>query len=145
MLLRKQRKWLGLLALALGTIFTIKLVDRGYEKISPLQSAHALAASVRPHLTPETRLYSVGNYEQSLPFYIKRTITLVDYVDEFQMGQRLEPQKWIPKTSEFAAAWNASGPAIAIIPHGDVDKMRALGLSFDLIHKDPRRAAIKKN
>ena len=60
-------------------------------------------------------------------------------------GQRLEPQKWIPKTSEFAAAWNASGPAIAIIPHGDVDKMRALGLSFDLIHKDPRRAAIKKN
>jgi len=144
-LLRKQRKWLGILALVLGTTATIQLLDRGYEKISPLQSAYALAESVRPHLTPETRLYSVGNYEQSLPFYIKRTLTLVDYIDEFKMGQMREPQKWIPKTSDFAAAWNTSGPAIAIIPHGDVDKMRALGLSFDVIHKDSRRAAIKKN
>ena len=143
-LLRKQRKWLGVLALALGTIVTIKLVDRGYEKISPLQSAYALAESIKPHLTAETRLYSIGNYEQSLPFYIKRTVTLVDYVDEFDMGQKLEPQKWIPKISDFAAAWNAPGPAMAIIPHGDVDKIRALGIDFEVIHKDPRRAAIKK-
>ncbi len=142
--LRKQLKWLGILALALGTIVTIKLVDHGYEKISPLQSAYALAEAVKPYLTPETRFYSVGNYEQSLPFYIKRTITLVDYVDEFDMGQKLEPQKWIPKTSDFVAAWNAPGPAMAIIPHGDVDKIRGLGIDFDVIHKDPRRVAIKK-
>ena len=143
-LLRAQRKWLGLLVLAIGTVTTIKLIDRGYERISPLQSAFALSESVKPHLKPETRLYSVGNYEQSLPFYLKRTITLVDYVDEFEMGQKLEPQKWIAKTSDFAIAWNLPGPAIAIIPHGDVDKMQSLGLAFDVIHKDPRRAAIKK-
>ena len=143
-LLRAQRKWLGLLVLAIGTVTTIKLIDRGYERISPLQSAFALSESIQQHVKPETRLYSVGNYEQSLPFYLKRTLTLVDYVDEFEMGQKLEPQKWIAKTSDFAIAWNLPGPAIAIIPHGDVDKMQSLGLAFDVIHKDPRRAAIKK-
>ena len=60
------------------------------------------------------------------------------------MGQRREPEKWIPKQSDFALAWNAPGPAIAIIPPRDVDKIRALGIDFDVIHQDPRRAAIKK-
>ena len=144
-LLRAQRKWLGVLVLSVGTMIGMELIERGYERISPLQSGFALAESVKLHLKPETRLYSVGNYEQSLPIYLKRTLTLVDYVDEFEMGQRSEPQKWIEKISDFPVAWNAPGPAIAIIPPGDVDKMRALGIAFEVIHMDPRRAAIKKN
>lgn len=143
-LLRSQRKWPGVLVLSIGTIIGIELIERGYEQISPLQSGFALSESVKQHLKTETRLYSVGNYEQSLPFYLKRTLTLVDYVDEFDMGQKSEPQKWIAKTSDFPAAWNAPGPAIAIIPPRDVDKMRALGIDFEVIHMDPRRAAIKK-
>ena len=143
-LLRAQRKWLGVLLLSLGTMIGIELIERGYERISPLQSAHALSEILKPYLTTETRLYSVGNYEQSLPFYLKRTLTLVDYVDEFEMGQNSEPEKWIVKLIDFPAAWNAPGAAIAIIPPGDVDKIRALGIDFDVIHMDPRRAAIKK-
>ena len=143
-LLRATRKWLGVLVLAAGTMISVEFFERGFERISPLYSGYAVAESVRPHLKAETRLYSVGNYEQSLPFYLKRTLTLVDYVDEFDMGQKREPQKWIPKVSDFPAAWNAPGPAIAIIPPRDVDKMRRLGIDFDVIHLDPRRAAIKK-
>ena len=143
-LLRAQRKWLGVLLLSLGTMIGIELIERGYERISPLQSAHALSEILKPYLTTETRLYSVGNYEQSLPFYLKRTLTLVDYVDEFEMGQNSEPEKWIAKLTDFPAAWNAPGAAIAIIPPGDVDKIRELGIDFDVIHTDPRRAAIKK-
>lgn len=143
-LLRADRKWLGVLTLAIGNLIGMALIERGYEQLSPLQSGFAISESVKPHLQPETRLYSVGNYEQTLPFYLKRTLTLVNYVDEFQMGQRLEPEKWIANISDFHAAWNAPGPAIAIIPPRDVDKIRALGAEFDVIHMDPRRAAIKK-
>ena len=143
-LMRAQRKWLGVVALSAGTIICMEMIERGYEKLSPLQSSFALSETIKPHLTPSTRLYSVGNYEQSLPFYLKRTLTLVDYVDEFEMGQNSEPEKWIAKLSDFPAAWNAPGAAIAIIPPRDVDKIRALGINFDVIHTDPRRAAIKK-
>ena len=143
-LLRMQRKWLGVLALTIGTMTGLELFERGFEYISPIYSGYAVSESIKPHLKPDTRLYSVGNYEQTLPFYLKRTLTLVDYVDEFEMGQKREPEKWIPKQSDFALAWNAPGPAIAIIPPRDVDKIRALGIDFDVIHQDPRRAAIKK-
>jgi 4-amino-4-deoxy-L-arabinose transferase-like glycosyltransferase len=143
-LMRAQRKWLGVLVLCLGTIVGMELIERGYERISPLQSSFALSESIKLHLTPETRLYSVGNYEQSLPFYLKRTLTLVDYIDEFEMGQKSEPAKWIAKLGDFAAAWNAPGAAIAIIAPLDIDKIRALGVAFDVIHKDPRRVAIMK-
>ena len=143
-LFRAKRKFPGVLMLALGTMIGMELVEHGYERISPLQSGFAVSEAVKAHLKPETRLYSVGNYEQTLPFYLKRTLTLVDYVDEFQMGQLSEPGKWIAKLDDFPAAWNIPGPAIAVIPPRDVDKIRALGVEFDVIHSDPRRAAIKK-
>ena len=66
--LRFHRKWLGVLFISIGTMIGVELIERGYEHISPLQSAANLAQSIRYFLKPETRLYSVENYEQSLPF-----------------------------------------------------------------------------
>lgn len=142
--LRNHRKWLGVTVISFGTMVGIELIERGYEKISPLQSSANLAQTIRPSLTPETRLYSVENYEQSLPFYLKRTLTLVNYIDEFELGETSEPEKWIKLIEDFPAAWNAPGPAIAIIPPDHADRMKALGLAFKIIHQDPRRMAIQK-
>lgn len=142
--LRTGRKWLGIIALSASTLATIGLINRGYETISPLQSGHAVAASISKQLAPDTRLYAVKIYDQSLPFYLKRILTLVDYVDEFEMGQKAEPQKFIARLADFPAAWSAPGPAIAIIQPGDIEAIRALGLAFDVIHKDAKRIAIKK-
>ena len=142
--LRFHRKWLGVLFISIGTMIGVELIERGYEHISPLQSAANLAQSIRYFLKPETRLYSVENYEQSLPFYLKRTLTLVNYVDEFELGETSEPDKWIKRLEDFPPSWNAPGPAIAIIQPDQVEKMKNLGLSFEIIHQDPRRIAIQK-
>jgi 4-amino-4-deoxy-L-arabinose transferase-like glycosyltransferase len=142
--LRFQRKWMGVLALSIGTMVGIELIERGYEQISPLQSGAALAAALAPRITPDTRLYEVEIHDQSLPFYLKRTLTLVNYSDEFDLGQRIEPGKWIARVEDFPAAWEAPGNAVAIIQPGHLEKMRALGLNFDVIHRDPRRMAIIK-
>ena len=133
-----------MLVISLGTMLGVELIERGYDRLSPLQSSATLANTIRPHLADATRLYSIDNYEQSLPFYLKRTMTLVHYVDEFELGQQAEPTKHIAELKDFASAWAAPGPAIAIIPPNDIEKMRALGIAFTIIHIDPRRAAIKK-
>ena len=83
-------------------------------------------------------------YDQSLPFYLKRTLTLVNYIDEFEMGQKSEPAKYIAQLGDFPPAWTAPGPAIAIIQPGDVESLRAMGLPFVVIHSDAKRVAIKK-
>lgn len=143
-LLRFHRKWLGVVLMSVGTMIGIELIERGYEKISPLQSAANLAQSIQYFLKPETRMYAVEMYDQSLPFYLKRTLTLVNYVDEFELGEASEPDKWIKRLEDFPAAWSAPGPAIAIIQPGHIEKIKALGLSFEIIHRDPRRIAIQK-
>ena len=141
---RADRKWAGVLVISLGTMLGVELIERGYDRLSPLQSSATLADAIGPQLTGTTRLYSVENYEQSLPFYLKRTMTLVHYVDEFELGQTAEPTKHIAELKDFPTAWAAPGPAIAIIPPNDIEKMRSLGIAFTIIHHDPRRAAIKK-
>jgi 4-amino-4-deoxy-L-arabinose transferase-like glycosyltransferase len=143
-LLRLERKWLGVLAIAIGTMGGVEMIERGYDKISPLQSAHALAQSVRGNSGADARIYAVKHYEQGLPFYLGRTVTLVEYVDEFETGQKAEPQTFIARLADFPAQWHAPGEAVAIIQPFRLDEMKALGLEFTVIHRDPRRVAIKK-
>ncbi len=143
-LLRLERKWAGILIVAFGTLAGTEMIERGYEKISPLQSAHALAESIRAQKLEKARIYSVAHYEQSLPFYLDRTVTLVDYLDEFETGLKAEPEKSIARLADLPAAWNAPGDAVAIIQPARLDDFKALGLAFTVIHQDPRRLALKK-
>ena len=138
-----SRRW-GVAAIAAASIFMVQRIDSGYETLSPMQSGFALAQSIKPKLTPETRLYSVNTYDQTLAYYLGRYSTLVDYVDEFEMGQKSEPGRDIARLEDFPIAWHQAGSVIAIIPPQDVDKMRALGLEFEVIHQSPRRLAILK-
>jgi 4-amino-4-deoxy-L-arabinose transferase-like glycosyltransferase len=143
-LLRAERKWTATFLFAIGTMLGIELIERGYENLSPLQSGYALAQVIKQKMTPDTRLYVIKTYDQSLPFYLGRTLTMVEYVDEFELGQRQEPQKYIPSVTQLPALWNAPGPAIALIQPTGADELRALGMEFEVIHRDPRRAAIYK-
>lgn len=144
LLLHTERKWTAAFLLALGTMFGVELIERGYEKLSPLQSGYALAQVIKQKMTPDTRLYVIKTYDQSLPFYLGRTLTMVEYTDEFALGQQQEPQKYIPAVTQLPPRWNAQGPAIALIPPNGADELRALGMEFEVIHRDPRRAAIYK-
>jgi 4-amino-4-deoxy-L-arabinose transferase-like glycosyltransferase len=138
-----SRRW-AVAAVAAASVFMVQRIDSGYETLSPLQSGYGLAQSISQKLTKETRLYSVNTYDQTLAFYLGRYSTLVDYVDEFEMGQKSETGRNIARLDDFPPAWNQPGPVIAIIPPQDVDKMRGLGLDFEVIHESPRRFAIMK-
>jgi 4-amino-4-deoxy-L-arabinose transferase-like glycosyltransferase len=138
-----SRRW-AMVILSMASVHMVHRIDAGYETLSPLQSGYAMSQSINKKITPDTRLYMVKTYDQTAPFYVGRTFTLVDYVDEFELGQKSEPGKNIPKLADFPAAWSAPGAAIAVIAPSDIDKMRGLGLDFEVIHESPRRLAIMK-
>ncbi len=138
-----SRRW-AVLVVAASNVFMIQSIDTGYETLSPLQSGYALAQSVKQKLAPDTRLYSVNIYDQTLAFYLGRYTTLVDHVGEFEIGQKSEPGRSIARLEDFPGIWHQAGSVIAIIPPQDVDKMRSLGLDFEVIHESPRRFAILK-
>jgi hypothetical protein len=99
---------------------------------------------MKPYLGPATRLYSVAHYDQTLPFYIGRTLTLVAYVDEFETGQKAEPALSIPDLESFPPEWQRPGDALAIMQPGAYEKLKASGLPMQVLHDDPRRVLVRK-
>jgi hypothetical protein len=143
-LLWQGRRWGALLAVAIGTMLMVDCMEDAYERIAPRQSGLAVAEKIRPIAGPGSRIYSVGIYDQTVPFYIARTVTLVHYVDEFETGLKSQPGLAIPDLGQFRDEWLRPGEALAII-HPDIyQALRAQELPMQLVHEDPRRVLVRK-
>jgi hypothetical protein len=95
-------------------------------------------------LAATARIYSVNYYEQTVPFYLGRTVTFVDYTDEFDLGLKAEPGHDIPDLANFPAEWLRPGEALAIMHPGVFEKLKAQGLPMQVLHEDPRRVVVRK-
>jgi hypothetical protein len=93
---------------------------------------------------PDQPFYSVRYYDQTLPFYLKRTVTLVDYEDEMEFGIRQEPHKAVPSLDEFMRRWEADRAPSAVMGPDTYDLLSGAGVSMRVIWKDPRRVLVVK-
>ena len=143
-MLWRARRWAALLSMTFATVLMLECLENAYGHLSPRQSGHEVAQKMRPFLGPATRLYSVAHYDQTVPFYISRTLTLVAYVDEFETGQKAEPALFIADLEAFPAAWRRPGDALAIMQPGAYEKLKASGLPMQVLHDDPRRVLVRK-
>jgi 4-amino-4-deoxy-L-arabinose transferase-like glycosyltransferase len=140
----RERVEAAVTVLAAGGLLFIQIGMTGHEALSPSQSTSHLAALIKPLLGPDTTFYSVRTYEQTLPFYIKRTVTLVDYRDELDFGLKQEPQLGIPTVTEFEARWRKDRAPLAIMGPDVYRELAAQGLPMRLISEDPRRVIVSK-
>lgn len=143
-LLRRKRTTAGILAFALSGLVFGQLALSGHESLSPASSAWRIAQQIRPYLKPDAPFYSVGMYEQTLPFYIKRTVTLVAHQDEMEFGLTQEPDKWLPTVADFEQAWRKQPYALAIMTPETYRQFKAGGLPMQVIAQDTRRVVVKK-
>ena len=143
-LLRRERRGAAVATIAFAAMLLVGCLEMGYRHLSPRQSGFEVAEKMKPYLTPAARVYSVSHYDQTIPFYIARTVTLVAYVDEFETGEKAEPALWIPGIEAFAAQWQRPGDALAIMQPGAFEKSKAAGLPMQVLHEDPRRVLVRK-
>lgn len=143
-MLRRRMKDAAIAMIVTVTLVFIDAVEDAYEQLSPRQSGMEIADAIRPHLTPGTPVYSVRHYDQSATFYLGRTVTLVDYVDEFALGLRAEPELALSDVEHFIERWRRPGNALAILQPGVLDRLKAEGLAFTTLHADERRVVIRK-
>ena len=140
----RERPLVAIVALAAGGLGCAQLVLTGHESLAPANSAYYLVQQIRPHLKPDLPFYSLGIYEQTLPFYIKRTVTLVEVRDELSFGIEQEPQKWVPNYVEFGHRWRAHPEALAIMHPNTIAYFDQQGLPYEIIGRDTRRAVVRK-
>jgi Aminoarabinose transferase C-terminal domain len=109
-----------------------------------VQSAAALADRVRGRVPPDAPFYSVGTYDQSLDFYLGRTVTVVAFQDELEFGLRQQPELWLPTLDDFARAWRAAPAAGALMEPGTFDSLARAGLPMREIARDSRRVIVTR-
>jgi 4-amino-4-deoxy-L-arabinose transferase-like glycosyltransferase len=143
-LLRRGRRWVAVAVIAIANVLVIECLENGYEAFSPRQSGFQVAQKMKPYLGPETRIYSVNVYDQTIPFYIGRPVTLVNYHDEFETGMQAEPDRVLWSDDGFDDVWLRPGEALAIMQPGIFERFRAWGLPMQVLHEDPRRVLVRK-
>jgi 4-amino-4-deoxy-L-arabinose transferase-like glycosyltransferase len=135
----------SVLLLAAGSLLFVNAVLFGYQSFSPLVSSAELARKVRPMLDAHTPVFSVRYYDQTLPFYLKRTVTLVEYVNEFDMGEQQEPEKWVHDLQDFARRWRELSQGFAVMDHATFASLRQQGLPMQIVDQTPRRVVVRRS
>ena len=128
---------------AVGASLAWQSLLSAYTVIPPSRSARDLVAEVRPFVTAQTPLYSVGQYRETLSPYLGRTLQLVAYEGELRFGQDEQPQRRMT-LEEFAERWSADSPAVAFFDPGVWDAERRRGLPGRVIAADNYTVAVSR-
>ncbi len=143
-LLRRSNKPVAVLVLALSSLMAMQLGTSGYNTIAKERSAYLIADAIRPYVKAGEPFYSVAMYEQTLPFYLKRTFTLVQYQDEMEFGIKQEPQRWIPDIASLAKVWQVQSEALAIMPKDIYPQLQQLNFAMKIIYEDTQYIVVSK-
>ena len=143
-LLSIRRRWPALVVAAFASILLIDCGEEAYEELTPRQSGVAVALKMKAESRPGSRLYSVGHYEQTVPFYLGRTLELFDYEDEFETGQKAEARFAKRELHEFPPEWQRPGDALAIMQPRVYEQLKKQGLPMAVLHADPKRVLVRK-
>ena len=81
---------------------------------------------------------SMGTYEQTLPFYLKRTVTLVAFADEMAYGLEQEPGLWLRDIASFERVWRNTDYAVAVMPPHVYERLTRDRLPMTVIARDAR-------
>jgi 4-amino-4-deoxy-L-arabinose transferase-like glycosyltransferase len=144
--LARRQKDAAILALAVTGFVGGQLLMLGHEPLGRYASGVDHVPAIKAELAADTPIYIVGRYEQALPFYLGRTLTMVQHADEMKFGLQQEPHLWLPTREEFIGKWTAQRiagiKAVAILNHDAWEQFKSRGLPMQVIGKDPRRVVV---
>lgn len=137
----------AIIALACSSLIAAQILLTGHDSLSATRSDYAIAEQIKPHLRPGAPFYSLEGYDQTLTFYLKRTVTLVAYQDEMAFGlaqepEKLLPHKWLPDIESFKQAWVRQPYALAIMPHATYQQLSQQGLPMRVIAHSVDKTAV---
>jgi hypothetical protein len=146
-LLRRSRLETSVAVLGLGSLLAVQLALSGTHLLDERYSSERLVETVageKKQFPREPPFYSVASFDQSVPFYLGRPVTLVGYKDELAPGIAAEPGKYVGSIDEFLRRWQDHPEAFAIMTPLLYEKLRREGLPGRIVARDARRIIIAR-
>jgi 4-amino-4-deoxy-L-arabinose transferase-like glycosyltransferase len=132
----------GVATATLGSLALLTVLLPAAQQMPGQRGIAALITAAAAQLQTGTTIYCVNDYEQSIPFYLKRPCTLVGYRGELDFGLRQEPERWIPDLGQFAVRWQGETQALALIRAESYPELRRMGLPMRVIYTAPSLVAV---
>jgi 4-amino-4-deoxy-L-arabinose transferase-like glycosyltransferase len=111
--------------------------------VAPIYSGVDLAAAL-PAAERDAPLYSVGTYDQSLTFYLRRTVMLVAYRGELDYGLRKAPEAEIADVAEFLRRWSSQTRAYAVMEKRMFEDFQSRGVPMRLVAQTVNRVLVAR-
>lgn len=138
---------LGIAAVALSALCAVRVGELGYDSFRVTRSAYDLlqrAAARAGGLRPDVPFYQVLMYEQTTPFYLGRTTTLVEFRDELALGIAAEPGRVFARLADWLPVWRALDAGYALMSDGDHATLAAQGVPMRELARDARRVLVSR-
>jgi 4-amino-4-deoxy-L-arabinose transferase-like glycosyltransferase len=113
--------------LGVGWCLAGLLLMRTATLVAPIYSGIDLAKALPP-ADRDAPLYSVRTYDQSLTFYLQRTVMLVGYRGELDYGLRRAPNGEIADVDEFLRLWDSQTHAYAVMDKRTFNNFKERGV-----------------
>ncbi len=119
-LLRRRHRILALVCLVLGGMLGCQLAAVTAHRIDAYFSTEQLIEAIsggealRPFHT-DVPFYSVNMFDHTVPYYLGRTVILVQERGELAWGIERAPENFIPEIGTFIRRWNDERDAYAIM------------------------------
>jgi 4-amino-4-deoxy-L-arabinose transferase-like glycosyltransferase len=137
----------AVLAVALTTLLAALIVLTGHDELADSRSAAPILSRIVSQHGPIAAgapFYSVKMYDQTLPWYLGRTVTPVAHLDELAMGLAIEPDKAVPTLGEWKQRWERETQAYAIMQADTYETLLREGVPMRELGRDPRRVIVSR-
>jgi len=138
---------IAVLAVALSTLAGVQIALVGYDEFRTTRSGRDIlraAVAANGPFAPDLPFYHVRMHDQTVPYYLGRTTTLVEYRDEFALGQDAEPAKAFATEQAWIPVWDGLAQGYALMAPDDYARLSAEGLPMRVLARDARRVVVSR-
>ena len=138
---------LGLAAVALSALCAVRVGEFGYDSFRVTRSAYDLlqrADASAGGLRRDVPFYQVRMYEQTTPFYLGRTTTLVEFGDELALGIAAQPDRVHARLADWVPVWRALDAGYALMSVDDHALLAAQAMPMRELARDTRRVLVSR-
>jgi hypothetical protein len=129
--------------LSVGWCLAGLLLLQAAAAVAPVYSGVELYRAL-PKVPAGTPIYSVATYDQTLPFYWRRTLKLVAYRGELDFGLEHDPAAEEPDIDRFIARWSGEPDAYAVMERKTFAMLAARGVPMREIAQDINRVLVSR-
>jgi 4-amino-4-deoxy-L-arabinose transferase-like glycosyltransferase len=133
----------SIVSFACGFFLCAIIAGTGHETLGRAVSGIDLVERVKASVPEKVNFYSVRLLDHTVPFYLGRTMIMVESPDELEFGVNQEPDLWMPTLDAFIARWQEDQTAYALMVPEQFEALKAQHFPMQEVDRDSRRVIVK--